>query len=158
MFVFQLEQERTAQHLKDMDLQLDKAKRNMQCEVQETLAERRLLNKQLWVHFLKLYSKHPDVKIYKYNSSATIPISNQCIWLSHRYNTECMLTNPVLSFPIAANQVVSFLLVANLLLSSLHVASHIPSSQSAAAFSCICSQPTKTVLYYSLLLLFLIIP
>ncbi|XP_053503307.1 coiled-coil domain-containing protein 150 isoform X1 [Ictalurus furcatus] len=42
-----LEQERTAQHLKDMDLQLDKAKRNMQCEVQETLAERCLLNKQL---------------------------------------------------------------------------------------------------------------
>ncbi|XP_053095558.1 coiled-coil domain-containing protein 150 isoform X1 [Pangasianodon hypophthalmus] len=42
-----VEQERAAQHLKDVDLRLDTAKRNMQCEVQEALAERRLLNKEL---------------------------------------------------------------------------------------------------------------
>ncbi|MCJ8739804.1 hypothetical protein PDJAM_G00051520 [Pangasius djambal] len=42
-----VEQERAAQHLKDVDLQLDAAKRNIQCEVQEALAERRLLNKEL---------------------------------------------------------------------------------------------------------------
>ncbi|MCI4385577.1 hypothetical protein PGIGA_G00052210 [Pangasianodon gigas] len=42
-----VEQERATQHLKDVDLRLDTAKRNMQCEVQEALAERRLLNKEL---------------------------------------------------------------------------------------------------------------
>ncbi|TSK67191.1 Single-pass membrane and coiled-coil domain-containing protein 4 [Bagarius yarrelli] len=42
-----MEQERTAQLLKDMDLQLDTARRNMQCELQEALAERRRLDKEL---------------------------------------------------------------------------------------------------------------
>ncbi|KAF5898573.1 coiled-coil domain-containing protein, partial [Clarias magur] len=42
-----VEQERTAQHVKNMDLQLDTAKRNMQHEVQEALADRRLLQKEL---------------------------------------------------------------------------------------------------------------
>ncbi|KAI5625432.1 coiled-coil domain-containing protein 150 isoform X5 [Silurus asotus] len=45
--VLKKEQERTAERLKDMDLQLDAAKRNVQCEVQEALAARRLLNKEL---------------------------------------------------------------------------------------------------------------
>ncbi|XP_046718102.1 coiled-coil domain-containing protein 150 [Silurus meridionalis] len=45
--VLKKEQERTAERLKDMDLQLDAAKRNMQCEVQEALAARHLLNKEL---------------------------------------------------------------------------------------------------------------
>ncbi|KAK2831112.1 hypothetical protein Q7C36_016198 [Tachysurus vachellii] len=40
------EQERTAQLLKDVDLQLDTAKRNMQCEVQQALADRSKLNKE----------------------------------------------------------------------------------------------------------------
>ncbi|KAK3561255.1 hypothetical protein QTP86_030664 [Hemibagrus guttatus] len=41
------EQEHTAQLLKDVDLQLDTAKRNMQCEVQEALADRHKINKEL---------------------------------------------------------------------------------------------------------------
>lgn len=47
MCVFQIEQEHTVQHLKDADLQLDAAKRNIQREVQEARADRRLLNKEL---------------------------------------------------------------------------------------------------------------
>ncbi|KAM9469068.1 coiled-coil domain-containing protein 150 [Clarias gariepinus] len=42
-----VEQEHHAQHVNDMDLQLDTAKRNMQHEVQEALADRRLLQKEL---------------------------------------------------------------------------------------------------------------
>ncbi|XP_058269697.1 coiled-coil domain-containing protein 150 isoform X2 [Hemibagrus wyckioides] len=41
------EQERTAQLVKDVDLQLDTAKRNMQCEVQEATADRHKINKEL---------------------------------------------------------------------------------------------------------------
>ncbi|XP_047676174.1 coiled-coil domain-containing protein 150 isoform X2 [Tachysurus fulvidraco] len=40
------EQDRTTQLLKDVDLQLDTAKRNMQCEVQQALADRSTLNKE----------------------------------------------------------------------------------------------------------------
>lgn len=47
MCVSEVEQEHHAQHVNDMDLQLDTAKRNMQHEVQEALADRRLLQKEL---------------------------------------------------------------------------------------------------------------
>lgn len=46
-FVFQLEQERSVRLLKDTELGFDTTMRNMQREVQEAKADRRLLTKEL---------------------------------------------------------------------------------------------------------------